>query len=499
MSEAHFTTGSTMRHVAVMTGTGAVGLMALFLVDAVNLFYISLLGREELAAAIGFAGTFQFFLISISIGLAIAAGAVVSRTLGAGDDAGARQAAGSALFVLVSALTLAGIAAFVFRHEGLAALGAEGRTLELAARFLAIVIPALPLLGIGMVTSGLLRAAGDGRRAMNVTLGGGIIAAVLDPILIFGLDLGLDGAALSSVAARFGIAFIGLAFVTRVHDLLGLPGPARFLSDAKQLLAIAGPAVATQLSTPFGNAYLTRVVAEHGDEAVAGWAVVGRLAAVAFGGLFALSGAIGPILGQNRGAGLPDRIRMAYRDALIFTAGYVLVVWLALWSLTPFILSGFDVGGGGVEVVRAFTSFGAGAWLFSGWLFVSNAACNNLGRPLWATGFNWSRDAAAIPLLALLITGGLGLGMVASPADAVAVQALAAVLMGTTAAVVTGRLLLPRLGDAVAQPAPAGPELPPFTSGRAAPIYPSGGASRPKAEGEREGEAGTLAKTAPPG
>ena len=67
------------------------------------------------------------------------------------------------------------------------------------------------------------------------------------------------------------------------------------------LAAIAVPAVATQLATPFGNALLTSVVAKFGDSAVAGWAVVNRLTGVAFGGLFALGGAIGGIFGQNFG------------------------------------------------------------------------------------------------------------------------------------------------------------------------------------------------------
>jgi hypothetical protein len=60
-TQAKFTTGSTMRHVVVMTATGSIGLVAVFIVDALNLFYISLLGQAELAAAIGYAGTLLFF------------------------------------------------------------------------------------------------------------------------------------------------------------------------------------------------------------------------------------------------------------------------------------------------------------------------------------------------------------------------------------------------------------------------------------------------------
>ena len=71
--QAKFVTGSTMRHVIVMTATGSIGLIAVFVVDALNLFYISLLGQQELAAAIGYAGTLLFFSTSIAIGLSIAA------------------------------------------------------------------------------------------------------------------------------------------------------------------------------------------------------------------------------------------------------------------------------------------------------------------------------------------------------------------------------------------------------------------------------------------
>ncbi|MEM7496827.1 MAG: MATE family efflux transporter [Pseudomonadota bacterium] len=423
-----------MRHVAVMTATSAVGLMALFLVDALNLFYISLLGQEELAAAIGFAGTFQFFLVSVSIGLAIAASATVSRAIGEGDRDGAREKAGTALAVLLGVLTLTAIAAFVFRADALALLGATGRTAALAERYLAIVLPAIPLLGVAMVTSGLLRAEGDARRAMTVTLSGGALAAVLDPIFIFALGLGLDGTAIVAVLTRAFIAGLGLWYVTRVHSLLGAPAAARLGRDTASLLRIAGPAVATQLSTPFGLAYLTRVVAEHGDEAVAGWAVVGRVGTVAFGGLYAMSGAVGPIFGQNAGAGLNERIRSTYRDALILAAAYVAVVWAVLWLAQDWLVAGFGMTGAGEAVVCAFTAYGAGAFLFTGWLFVSNAACNNLGRPLWSTGFNWSRDAGAIPLLAF----GTSAGVVAlGPETAVAIQALAALIVGSLAVILT--------------------------------------------------------------
>ena len=463
--EARFTTGSTMRHVAVMTATGAVGLMSLFLVDVANLFYISLLGQHVLAAAIGFAGTVQFLMISVAIGLSIAATSLVSRAIGARDETGARRLAASSLVILVAVLALAAAALWLMRRQVLELLGAEGETLEIASRFLGFVLPSLPILGIGMVASGLLRAAGDARRAMYVTLSAGVVGAALDPLFIFGFGMGLDGAALASVLARVGTAAVGLWGAARVHDLIGRIDLGNALGDARPLMAIALPAVATQVSTPLGNAYLTRLVAEHGDAAVAGWAVTGRISALAFAGLFTLSGAVGPILGQNLGAELYPRIRRTYRDALLFVLLYVVVAWAALWLSGGLIARAFGLTGPGIEVLAAFTAYGAGAYLFSGALFVSNATFNTLGRPLWSTGFNWTRDAGAIPLIGLAIGGALGASGV------VVIQALAAAVVGTIAAVVALRYV-----DRLDHPPDGGrgyaPPRPAFASGRAAVATP---------------------------
>ena len=72
-----------MRHVVVMTSAGAVGLLSMFGVDLVDMYFLTLLGEEELAAAVGYAGTLVFFLVSVSIGLLIALGALVARSVGA--------------------------------------------------------------------------------------------------------------------------------------------------------------------------------------------------------------------------------------------------------------------------------------------------------------------------------------------------------------------------------------------------------------------------------
>ena len=87
MSEqAVFLKGSLLRHITVMSLTASVGLMAVFVVDFVDMIFISRLGKAELAAAVGYAGAILFSISSFGIGVAIAAGALVAKSLGAGDE-----------------------------------------------------------------------------------------------------------------------------------------------------------------------------------------------------------------------------------------------------------------------------------------------------------------------------------------------------------------------------------------------------------------------------
>ena len=132
----------------------------------------------------------------------------------------------------------------------LSLLGASGRTHSVALDFLQIVTFAIPMMGFGMCCSGLLRAIGDGRRAMYVTLSAGIVAAILDPILIIYLDLGVRGAAISTVLTRVSLLVSGLYGVWVVHKMVAVPNMQHLMRMIVPYLTIAIPAVLTQIAMP---------------------------------------------------------------------------------------------------------------------------------------------------------------------------------------------------------------------------------------------------------
>lgn len=406
--QGKFVTGSLMRHVVTMSMSGALGLSFTFLVDFLALFWISRRNIQAEMAAVGIAGTLQFAIMSLAIGMMIGAVALVARSIGMGDRPRARRIATTAMVLTVGVQVLVSAMIWLFRAQILSASGAEGAGLQLADRFLTITLPSMPLIAAGILCSSILRAVGDAWRSMAVTMTGGAVAVALDPVLIIWMGWGTEGAAWSIVIARLVVALVGFWFILRSHDMLAAPRLADIGQFARPYLAIALPAIVTQLSTPFGNWILTREVAAHGEGAVAGWSVVMRLTILAFGGIFALSGAIGGIIGQNFGAGRPDRVTEAFVAALKFCTIYTLVTWALMAALSGSIVSVFHLTPDGAAIVTTFTHWATGAFVLTGALFVANATFNNLGRPLISTASNWFRDGILMLPLSWAFSRALG-------------------------------------------------------------------------------------------
>ncbi|WP_263081861.1 MATE family efflux transporter [Endozoicomonas sp. Mp262] len=402
--QAKFTHGSTMRHIAIMSCTSAVGLMALFLVDLLDMYFISLLGHVELAAAIGFAGTLVFFNTSVSIGSSIAMGAMVSKALGAKKLATARRYAASALVFSFIAGCLVTSLVLSNAEPLLALIGAKGVVAEKAYAYLTILMPSAPVLAMAISASSALRATGDARRPMLATLFGGGANAILDPVFIFGLNLGIEGAAWASVIARLTIFLYAFFSMTYRHGLLAKPRVSYFKADLKPILLIAVPAILANIATPFGNALVTRQIAYFGEDYVAGFAVVGRIIPVAFALLFALSGALGPIIGQNYGAKNLQRVQESIKNAIVFNILYCLAVSGALWLLKDSIILFFGLNNKAASLLEAFCPWISLSFMFNGALFIANASFNNLQRGLWATLLNAGK--ATIGTFPFILIGG---------------------------------------------------------------------------------------------
>lgn len=390
-NDAKFVQGSTMRHVIVMSLSSSIGLVAVFLVDLVDMYFLSLLGEIELASAIGYAGSILFFTTSVCIGLAIAMGALVSRSIGSGNTERAKHYLIN-IYVVILVITIT-LAFFIWMLipflVGL--MGAVGRSADLSIAYLRIMIPSMPVIGLAISSGAALRAVGDAKRSMYSTLAGGAVNAILDPFFIFTLNLGVEGAAIASVIARFTMLVFAFYPIYKHHQLLTRFNLNYLIQDLRPIFTIAIPAILTNVATPVANGYVTASMAKFGDSAVAGISIIGRLIPVVFGVVYAVSGAVGPIIGQNFGAKNLKRVKTTITNAFLFVAGYVSVISLILFFSSELISKAFKVDAAAGHLIDIFCFYVAFTFIFSGATFVGNAAFNNLGKPNFSTLVNWGK------------------------------------------------------------------------------------------------------------
>lgn len=386
-----FATGSIARHVLVMTLTGSIGMMALFLVDLSSLFFLARLKQVAVTAAMGYAASVIFLVLSVGLGTGTAASALVARSLGAGDVERAQGYAASTLLFALLSSSLTAVLLVVFADDLFLMMNAGREASELARSYVWIAGPGLILFGLSLCLSAILRGLGDARRAMGVTLAMAFVTIVLTPSLALGLGLGIRGAALAAVFGYLAALCVGLHGVVKVHRFLDGFRLTALRRDMSDIWIIAYPAILSQLTLPLGNAYMTYVIAGFGDEAVAGFAIISRLLPVVFGIALALSGAVGPVIGQNYGAGLFHRVRQTLTTSLVMSTAYSLLVCVALFALANEIASAFHAAGTVREAIVFFCSFLAASWIFISALFIANSAFNNLGYPRRSAAFSWAR------------------------------------------------------------------------------------------------------------
>jgi len=376
----------------------AAGIVAIMFFNIVDTFWVGRLGPEALAA-MSFTFPVTFILKSVTIGLGIGITATISRVLGSGDEERVRSLTTDSLLLgllVVAGISITGLAAMnpLFRL-----LGAPPALLSLIRSYMVPWFAGIGLLVVPMMGNSAIRATGDTKTPALIMILAGCINAVFDPFLIFGWGpfpaLGLQGAAVASVCSWA----VALAASTRILGWRlkmlrpGLPSPWQVLRSWKPVLAIGVPAAGTNLLAPLVIGYVTRLVAEHGPRAVAGFGVATRIQSMTLIGLMAMGAAMTPFVGQNYGAGSWDRIREALRAGAKFSLAWGVASLVVLGSLAPLLMRIFTrdatVISSGTLFLRIvpFSHWAVGVGLLAGAMF------NALNKPL---------NAAALVTLRLL-------------------------------------------------------------------------------------------------
>jgi putative MATE family efflux protein len=387
-----------------LTAPMMVAVSTSIVVQMIEVGFIGALGTDPLAA-VTFTFPVSMMLTSVALGIGIGTSSVIARRVGAGDADAVRRLATHALVLVVTLLAALAILGMATIEPLFAALGASSAVIGHIETYLLVYYPGTVLFTFVMVAGNVMRATGDARVPGLVMTAGALLNLALDPFLIFGWGpfprLELAGAAYAMVVSRIAMAAV-LGFVLVARRGLVLPRARLtegFAGSAREILHVGLPAMATQLIGPVSAAVITRLLAGHGEAVVAGFGVAGRIEAVAVMLLFALSGSIGPFVGQNWGAGAHARVVDAMRVTYRFCIAWGLFAWLVLALAAPAIVPLVDDSRAVVDVAShylAIVPVSYGAW---GVLMMASAAFNSLGKPIPSTILSATRMLALnVPL-----------------------------------------------------------------------------------------------------
>lgn len=362
------------------------GILAVVTVSVTDTFFVAQLGTLPLAA-MGFVFPVAMIMFSLGIGLSAGAASVIARAIGGAGRNEVRRLATDALtfsFIISALFVTAGLLTIepVFRM-----LGADDETLPLITAYMIPTYISIIFLIVPMTGNSVLRASGDAKWPAMIMIGSAGINAVLDPILIFGLlgmpRMEIAGAAWATLISRVFILFGVFAILHFRERLITHPWPGlmAFTASARKILHVAVPAAMNQMLNPLAMALLTAMVATFGTGAVAAFGVATRIEGLALVVLYALSAAIGPVSGQNWGAGLPERSREAlilcFRFCLLFGVGSGVFFFIAAPTITPWFNPDPAISGLSDTYLRTVVW----SYAFHGAVMVAVAFFNSVGKP----------------------------------------------------------------------------------------------------------------------
>ncbi len=408
------TEGSVSRHLVALVLPMVVGLISVIFFNLVDTYFVGLLGTTELAA-MSFTFPVVFSFGSFTIGIGVGVMSLISRTIGAGETQKGRRLATDALLLaggLVAAFSVIGYFTIdpVFRL-----LGASDEVLPHIRDYMEIWYLGMIFLVVPMVGNSVIRATGDTRTPAMVMVFAGVVNAILDPIFIFGLGpvpgMGLRGAAIATVVGRACTLVVALWILVRREKLLDLTPvhPRKVFASWGQILAMGLPIAGSNVAVPLTTGFVTRLVADHGNEVVAAFGAASRIEGLAILPLFALGAGIAPMIGQNWGARRLDRVDETMALARRFSFWWGLLAWALLVVLAGPLASLFP------DTAVFHTAFTHFLWIaplgygLFGMVAVAVSSFNAMGFQLKASGLTLLR--APLFMVAGTLIGGAFFGV----------------------------------------------------------------------------------------
>lgn len=322
------------RAVTILAIPTIISQIVTMIYNLADTFFIGQLSNPYMVAAVSL--VYPWFNLITALGnlFGIGGSSLISRMLGAGDHEDARYVSAFSLYGGAAVTLGFSAATYVARRPILEFLGASEETFLYGEQylFLVVVLGGIPTM-LSLTLAHLLRSEGHAKQASAGMMLGGILNMILDPILIFLFDMGIQGAALATVVSNmvsvlfFAAAFLRLGRKTAV-SLLPRHFTFRFMGPVCSV-GLAS-ALATTLASA-SNMVIVKLASGYGDIPVAAYGIVKKIDSFPLGVSMGLCQGFMPLVGYNFASGNYRRMRdislFSWKAAMIFSACTVALFW----------------------------------------------------------------------------------------------------------------------------------------------------------------------------
>lgn len=337
-NDADFTSGPIGRALGLLALPMMLEMSMEAVFTVVDIFFVSRLGTDAVAA-VGITEAMATVLYALAIGLGTGVTAMVARRIGARDFDGAALVAGQTIWTGAVLALVIGILGAQNAAELLRMMGASEAVIEAGRGYTAVLFGGCGSILFLFLLTAAFRGAGDATVALKALTLANAVNIVLDPCLIFGIGplpaLGVSGAAVATTVGRgIGCVYLGYYLFTPHGRLRLRRRHLRFAPPViRNLLAISAGGVGQFLIATSSWIAIMRIVAVFGSAPVAAYTIALRIIEFAILPAWGLGNAAATLVGQNLGAGLPERARRSawhaarYNTAFLTGLGICLLIF----------------------------------------------------------------------------------------------------------------------------------------------------------------------------